>query len=646
MKYLLALTFFILPLSAQQPPVPADETWLTGSVDLGYRWVTGVGGSFDTYRSIVDLGSGPKLLGTEFTILDPKKRLFDRVDVRAYNWGDHPYSTFHLDATKAKFYEFSADYRNIAYYNNLPSFADPLVGTGTILNEQSLDTHQRFSNFRLDLLPGHWFVPYLAYERDSNTGTGVATFVANGDEFPVVSGDRSSANNYHGGVRIELSRLHVTLEQGGTTFKEDQQLNQSPGQTNFGNFTSPLLGQTQDLTSLAEAWGVRGNSIYSKVLLTANATSWLDFYGQFLYSRPDSNVNFQEYDTGNQVLLSEALFYTAGQSLISAMSKMPHTSASLGAEFRPLRRLRILPSLLTDRMHTNGADTQLQTLTTLPATAPFSSLLSSALVNNYNQAEINVMFDLTSKISLRGGYRYVWGDASDVVLPIAELAGFDRGKIRRNIGLAGFTYRPFQKLSLNAEFEDGSSGSTYFSTSLYNYQKGRVRGRYQVLPSLSFSAVATVLNNQNPAPGIHYDFLVHQESASFLYTPSGGKKWDIQGGYTRSTLRSDINYLDPEFLIPERSSYRDNSHAATALFDVNIPVYPKVKAKLSFGGSLFVSAGSNPSRFYQPIGKLSVPFRKDVAWVSEWRYYGFDQALYLYQGFRTQMVTTGVRLTR
>src|ERR1700686_4641320 len=68
-------------------PVPSNENWLTGSIDLGYRWQTGVGGSLDTYRSIVNLGSGPKLLGADFTITDPKSRLFDQIQVRAYGWG-------------------------------------------------------------------------------------------------------------------------------------------------------------------------------------------------------------------------------------------------------------------------------------------------------------------------------------------------------------------------------------------------------------------------------------------------------------------------------------------------------------------------------------------------------------------------------
>ncbi|MES1262548.1 MAG: hypothetical protein ABUS49_12510 [Acidobacteriota bacterium] len=659
MKTFLLVAIFCVPLLAQQPaapaspapaaesPVPSDTRWLTGSLDLGYRWVTGTGGSFATYRSVVDLGSGPKLLGADFTLTDPQRRLFDRVDVRASDWGGDPYSTFHLDAKKSKLYDFSADYRNIAYYNNLPSFADPLLATsGVILNEQSLDTRQRLASFQLDLLPGGRIVPWLAYERNADSGRGVATFVSDGNEFPVFSRIRNSTSNYRGGVRVELFRFHLLLEQGGTTFKDDQQLSQSPGQTNPGNFTSPLLGQTLDLTGLGQAYGIRGTSIYSKASLTSNVTSWLDLYGQFLYSQPDSNVNFQQFSTGNQVLLNQVLFYTGEQSIVSAEAKLPHTSGSFGAEIRPFRRLRVLPSWLTDRMHTNSSASSSQILMTAAGPVPLNALLNSALVTNYSQADLSLMFDLTPKLTLRGGYRYVWGDASDVILPVSGLAGLDRGRIRRHVALAGFAWRPLPKLSVHTDFEDGSSGSTYFRTSLYNYRKARVRGRYQLSTSLSLSANASVLSNQNPTPGIRYDFLSHQESAALFYTPSGGRTWDFEGAYTRSTLRSDISYLDPGYLITSQSFYRDNSHTLTALFDLNMPDWLRYKTKLTLGGSAFLSSGSNPTRFYQPVAKLAVTLTKNVAWVSEWRYYGFDESFYLYQNFRTHTVTTGVRISR
>ena len=84
---------------------------------------------------------------------------------------------------------------------------------------------------------------------------------------------------------------------------------------------------------------------------------------------------------------------------------------------------------------------------------------------------MDAFFDVTPKITLRGGYRYVWGNASDVILPIAELAGLEAGKIRRSVWIAGLAWRPFQNAWVNLDFEDGSSGSTYFRTSLYNYQK-------------------------------------------------------------------------------------------------------------------------------------------------------------------------------
>jgi hypothetical protein len=631
---------------AAAAPVPSGEQILSGYIDLGYRWETGVYGSDATYRSVVDLGSGPKLLGTEFTIVDPKKRFFDRIGVRAYDWGDDPYSTLHVDVSKSKLYAFSADYRNIAYYNNLPAFADPLLANGIALNEQSLDTRTRIGTYRLELLPGRTIVPYLEYEHNSLNGTGVATFVADANEYPVASLERSSTENYRGGVRIELSRWHIKLEQGGTTFKDDQQLNQGAGQTNYGNFLSPILGQTLDLTSLGEAYGVRGHSIYTDASFTANLVSWADIYGTLLYSEPVSNVNFQGNDTGNQVIEAQVLFYTGEQDLISALSKQPHTSASLGAEIRPFSRLRLIPSWLTDRMHPSGSSAGQDTLTTASGIVPMASLLSSTLVSNSSQAQLNAMYDLTRKITLRGGYRYVWGNASDGILPIAELVGFEQGKIRQTILIAGLSWHPVQNAWVNVDFENGSSGSTYFRTSLYNYQKAHVRGRYQISPTFSVAASVSVLNNSNPTPGINYSFLAHQESASFMYSPRGGKLWDFEGSYTRATLRSDINYLDPEFLIPEQSFYRDNSHTVTALFDLNLPGWLGYKTKLAFGGSAFLSSGSNPTTFYQPVAKMSIALRKNLSWNSEWRYYGFDESFYLYQGFRTQMVTTGVRLTR
>ena len=276
-----------------------------------------------------------------------------------------------------------------------------------------------------------------------------------------------------------------------------------------------------------------------------------------------------------------------------------------------------------------------------------TALLASSLVNNYNQQETDVFYDAPWHLTLRGGYRYVWGDANDAVLPPEGLASSVHGQLHRNVGIAGATYRPSQKLSVTGEFEGAWSSGVYFQTSLYNYRKVRAQARYQLLGSLSASGDFTWLNNHNPVSGITSNFLASQESLSLFWSPAGGKRFDFEGTYTRSTLWSDIDYLEPETLQPVPSVYRENAHIASSLFNLNLPHGASTLVpKLTAGGSFFISSGSRPTSYYQPLVKLWVPLQKNINWFTEWRYYGYGEAFYLYEGFRTHTVTTGLRFSR
>ena len=215
-------------------PAPSSEDWITGSVDLGYRWLIGNSGNFPEYRSVVNLGQGLILNGLDFTIADPKKRLFDRVDASAYGWGGDPYETARLNARKQGVYDFRFDYRNIAFFDAVPSYANPTAPLG--FNEQSFDTHRRTMTVGLDLRPGKRIVPYFVYDRNSGYGNGVDEFVQDSnDEFAVPTMLRDSTDNYRGGVRFEYNHFHITLEQGGTSYKDDDQTNWAG--TNYGDRT-------------------------------------------------------------------------------------------------------------------------------------------------------------------------------------------------------------------------------------------------------------------------------------------------------------------------------------------------------------------------------------------------------------------------
>ncbi len=626
---------------AATPVAATSENTISGSIDVGYQWRSGVGGSLDTYRTVVNLGSGLRLMGLDLSFENAARRWFDHINVRASNWGGDPYNTAHVDVSRHDWYNFSFDYRNIAYFNFLPSYADPTIGQGIYLDQRSFDTHRRMSDFELELMPGKWIVPYVAYSRDSGFGSGITDFVSGGNEYPVADRPRDKTDNYRGGVRIELRKFHVTLEQGATQFKDDQDVYTSTA--NLGNTTTPFFGEQLTLTNLAQTYGIQGDSIYSKVLLTADPFSWISVFGQFLYSQPETTVHYSQFNTGQFVNLATVLLFTSEYDLVNAAAKQPHTSGTFGFELRPFKRLRVIESWMTDRLHDASSAALNQQILT-PAMAAQLSNFTGQLVGNYSQEQVDVLFDVTSKITARGGYRYEWGDA---LTQGALLSGVptESGQLRRQVGLAGVSYRTGQKLSFNIDFEGASGDSAYFRTSLQDYERARLRARYQALKSLVVSATFSVLNNQNPNPAVNYDFLSHDASVSFAWTPRDSKRISLLGEYTRATLRSDINYIVPQTFQTAPSSYRDNAHEANAAMNLLVPGFGAYSPRLSLGGSFFISSGSRPTEYYQPLIRLLTPTHKHLAWYGEWRYYGFGEPFYLYEGFRTHMLSVGLRCT-
>jgi hypothetical protein len=640
---LLLVLLLTLPLAAQEPakeakpaesPAPTADEWLTGNVEFGFRWLTDLRGNVASYRSIVNLGEGPKLFGLDFTLQDPKKRLFDRLDASAWGWGGDPYGTARVDARKGNVYALHLDYRELSYFNNLASYADPFPNPalGLFPSQRTFDTRRRMLSTDLTLRPGKRITEYFAYQRDGGSGRGVTTFQTDLNEYAVPDLIDNVTNNYRGGVRFTYNRWHVTLEEGGTMFEDNQRV-LSPAVRNLGNRLTPVFpivgdGQNLFLNSLDQAYAIRSRGAYTKALATASPFSWLNLYGQFLYSQPKTDATYTDAASGNFAALRTLLFYSGQLDVVNGASRQPHTSANAGFELRPVKRLRIVESWMTDRMHN----------------AALALATNDRLELNYSRQQTDVFFDVTQKFTLRGGFRYVWGDTRYTAAPLAQAGPFTAAGLEQKVGLGGFTWRVAPKLSVNADVEGASSGQTYFRTSLHDYQQARVRARYQALANLSVSANFRVLSNENPSPGIRYDYLSRDTSLSATWTPQGGKIFSLLGEYSRSTLRSDISYLSPDTLRAERSLYRDNAHAATALMDFNPPLGPGFKPKLTVGGSLFVAAGSRPSRYYQPLARLMLPVQKHVYWNTEWRWYGFGESFYLYEGFRTSVFTTGLRL--
>lgn len=600
------------------PPPTAEDPKTGGSVDLGYRWNSNVTGSLDTYRSIVNLGEGPRVMGFHYTLMDAPNKTWDRLDMSAAGWGGDPSAWFRMDASKASVYRLRLDHRDTAYFNAMPTFANPLLDRGVYLNQRAFDTRRKYTDLSLTMRPGKNFTPYFGYSRDSGDGRGVTTFVTDGNEYPVANTLNDRTHNVRGGVEWTIGKGHLTLEQGGLIFDDNQTV--STATRNPGNRQTPFLGRQLFLGDLLQTYLVDGHSLYSKALGGWQPTGWLDVTGSFLYSQPKSNILYNQTNKGLFTDL-DTLIFTDQQSLRwAAAAQQPHSTGTVTAEVRPHRKIRIMESWFTDRFH--NASTQ------------------DRLVWNQSQQQIDVMVDASRWLTLRGGHRYTWGDGSSRGALFSTNGIYDAGKLRRNTGTAGATLRLRPRLTVFGDVEVARSTAILFRTSLGDFDKYRVRAKYDVSPNLNLQINFASLRNENPPQFGLFSLKQRQAAAAIQWLPRGGKHFKLLGEYARSSLRSVIDYTVPQSLARERSEYADNGHTVSAFLDVRLPG----AATLAVGGASYQSSGSRPSSFHQPQIRLTAPVHKHMHLLAEYRWFSFSQPFYRVELFRTHQFMAGIRV--
>ena len=654
------LVTFALPalLLAQDPPKPAEAAKpaaaeaakppdttaaaapeaTSGWAEVGYRFLTGEHGSWNTYRSVVNLGEGPRLLNFQSVIKPAAPKLFDTLRLTGGAWGD-PFNSAHLTLDKNNAYRYTLHYRNLAYFNALPSFASPQLGRlgpdAFTVNQRSIDTRQRLLNMDLDLRPGKRLRPFFGFGHQGGSGFGVSPIVVDENNYPAGTNIDYRYTDYRGGLHLDLEKLQLTLEQGGATFRDDQSLFQTDRTT--GNRINPVLGQQLALTNGRQQYNVTGDNIYSSGSLTASPATWLDLTGQFFYARPRSDIRFDESLSGTLIWVDTVRFLNGQQSLATGFASQPRTNALFGAELRPFARLRLVESLQTDRMHNSAS---LATLTTLDRTALPGRNLNDRLVWNQQEQRAEAFIEMARWLTIRAGHRYLWGDAQVRRAQLAPGDPLEAGILRRHSGLFGFVLRPTSRLSVNADAEVGRGDATYFRTSLQNFEQINLRLRYQLGHGWNLQGRYGRMDNNNPTRGVNLDFASQLWGAATQWNHKGVT---VTADYLRSTIRNDLLFYEPSLLRFWRSLYRDNAHTASLVADFRLP---RERVLLTIGGTMLRTAGSRPTRYYQPLARIAIPLHKQTRLFAEWRHYSLGQALYGFEAFGVQQFTAGIRVGR
>ena len=195
------------------------EKALEGTIDLGARWLSSVSGDMGTYRSIVNLASGFRLVNLDLKYNPPpnENKFADSIILQLHDIGD-PYNSVRLDMKRTGSMSSGAATPTSPITTTCrPTPIPTLATTGAFLDQHAYDTQVRSFSNELVLFPGFWFQPYIAYERNRQFGTGISDLVeSTQNNYPLVNRVRWGQNTFRGGVRIELHKFHATFEEGAT----------------------------------------------------------------------------------------------------------------------------------------------------------------------------------------------------------------------------------------------------------------------------------------------------------------------------------------------------------------------------------------------------------------------------------------------
>ena len=245
--------------AAQNPaaPVPAPGAAMSipngysvhSSVDAGGR-ITNTFGSASMYDTLVNLQSGPRLLGQTFemrALAGNKHPLFDNLSAFSSGYGGEPYDFSKLNVSKGKYYEFSGLFRRDRQYFDydllgnpgIPSgYSIPISGSSTPyawpqINDSPFmfNTVRRMTDTNLTLLPLSKVTFRFAYSKNIFQGpslTPSGNSVA-GSEVLLEEFQRNSTDDFTGAVDWKpIAGTRLTYEQEVDHYKGDSYFTMDP----------------------------------------------------------------------------------------------------------------------------------------------------------------------------------------------------------------------------------------------------------------------------------------------------------------------------------------------------------------------------------------------------------------------------------
>jgi len=238
-----------------QMSVPAGYS-IHESVDLGGR-MAGISGSGAMYDTMVNLHTGPRVLGETFelhALPGTKNAPLDDMKIFASGFGGDPNSFAKMDFSKSKYYEFSGIFRRDRQYFDYDLLGNPGIPTGYSVPigpstaptgsyawpqiRQSpflYNTVRRMTDTNLTLLPLSTFTFRFAYTKNIFQGPSLTPSgdAVAGQEVLLQEMQRNSTDDFTGAVDWKpVQGTKLTFEEQVDHYKGDSYFNIAPNYLN------------------------------------------------------------------------------------------------------------------------------------------------------------------------------------------------------------------------------------------------------------------------------------------------------------------------------------------------------------------------------------------------------------------------------
>ncbi|MGB0040569.1 MAG: hypothetical protein WBQ00_16820, partial [Terriglobales bacterium] len=536
-----------------EPPAEPDGAVRGGylihsSIEAGYRSSV-VSGSGDMYDTLVNLQTGPRILGQTLSMhsTDHMGVLFDNLYVNSFGWGGEPNNALRLRADKNKWYDLQGSFRRDQSFSDFDLLANPLNpppppapggSTPSIQAQDSphlFDTTRRMSDMDLTLLPQSRVSLRLGYSHNNMTGPSFSS-IHEGTEAPLFQPVNTTLNSYRLGVDWRIApRSVLSYDQFLDYYKGDTDtslapfepamlpspgvgsvelglsidtVNKEPCAVPTGQPSLIVNGVLTNITcsayfSYARSERVRTSTPTERLSLRSSYFPRVEILGSYSYSSAVSSTPLNESFSGLITRTNTLAFTGTGTGAANRISDV----VDLEATVHLTQRLRLIEKFYfwAYRIPENGDFIEndyscatppcnlLSTPLTTPTVTP--TVIQSSFNQDWKKNQLELAWDISKKIGARIGYRY--GDRN-----FNHFNDFLPGDLDHFVGLEktalfGLWARPTHALRLNFDLEHTNYNAVFVRISPRKEARYRFQTTYTPRPWMVVGGSINILQDSN-----------------------------------------------------------------------------------------------------------------------------------------------------